>query len=164
MAAAFAHMAYKTPGPKYIRLDRTSHRIGRQSHDYSKGFRELRRGEDLSIIATGYMVHQALKVADELVRHDICAGVIDLYRIKPINRDIAQARRIVTLEEHFLEGGIGSIISEILIDDGKDIKLKRIGLALEHSFQYGGRERLHELGGLGIGYVTDEIVIWLRKG
>ena len=164
MATAFAHMAYMAPGPKYIRLDRTSHQVGKQSHDYSKGFRELRHGEELSIIATGYMVHQALKVADELDKHGVDAGVIDLYRIKPINRDIAKAKRIVTLEEHFLEGGIGGIISEILVDSGQDIRLKRIGLPLEYSFQYGGRERLHELGGLSVGNVTETIVNWLGKG
>lgn len=164
MAAAFAHMAYEAPGPKYVRLDRIKHPAYQQNHDFSQGFRELRHGEELTIIATGYMVDPALKVADQLAKHDIEAGVVDLYRIKPINRDIVKAKRIVTLEEHFLEGGIGGIISEILVDGGRDIRLKRIGLPLEHSFQYGGREHLHELGGLGVGNVTETIVSWLGEG
>ena len=164
MAVSFARMAYDTSGPKYIRLDRTKHPVGTDKRDLSQGFRELRRGEKLTIIATGYMVGRALKVADELAKHDIDAGVIDLYRIKPINQEVILGRkRIVTLEEHFLPGGLGSIVSEIIVDSGQHSVLKRIGLPLEYTVHYGGREHLHELAGLDVKSVTKTILDWEGK-
>lgn len=168
MAMAFAWIAYNTPGPKYIRLDRgnlPSYRLRLRG----EGWREIRSGADLAIVATGYMVGQAMKVAESLAKHDVESRVIDLYRIKPFNEDLIDAltkeksRRVVTLEEGFTDGGVGSIMAEALTDCGESLRLKRIGSPNQYCFQYGSRDEIHKLHGLDVDGITKTILEWLRR-
>lgn len=169
MGAAFARMTYENPGPKYVRFDREKlPSLYSEQEDFSDGLGVLREGRDLTIIATGIMVHQALKVADELARHSIDAGIIDLYRIKPLNEEllIGAARktgRILTIEESFISSGIGSIISGLLADRGEGIKLKRLGIPNQYFSQGGSREELQRLCGLDVDSITRTTLEWLRK-
>ena len=168
MAAAFAHMAYSEPGPKYIRLDRESlPQLYGDGSEFKYGMISPKGGRDINIISTGYMVHQAMKVAGKLQEHQIYARVLDLYRIKPIDtRMLLQAVKmrgaVVTLEEHFVTGGIGSIVAEILADSGKSTPLLRLGIPDQYFLDY-GRETLHKLCGLDVESVTERILEWLRK-
>ncbi|MFH0732091.1 MAG: transketolase C-terminal domain-containing protein [Candidatus Omnitrophota bacterium] len=116
---------------------------------------ELKHGNDLVIISTGTMVHKALMVANELNSHSVSTGLVDLYRIKPLNIEklfniIGNYRRIITLEENSIVGGIGSIISEVLNDYQKYTPLKRMAIPDQHCFEAGDREDLHEIYGLDI--------------
>ncbi len=172
MAGAFAKLAYETPGPKYIRLDRTKHQLSWEGDDFSPGFRRLLPGDDLTIIATGYMVKQGIKIAykltERVVQESIGTGVIDLYRIKPFNQELISTlatngqRRVVTLEEGF-DGGIGSLISEAINDRGENFKLLRIYSPNKYSFQYSGREEIHQTQGLDVSSVVDRIMRWARN-
>ena len=79
----------------------------------------LRKGKNVTIIACGIMVHEALLAADELARKKIDAQVIDLHTIKPIDENaILSAAHdtgaIVTAEEHQTTGGLGSAVAEVL--------------------------------------------------
>ena len=79
----------------------------------------LRRGKDVSIIACGLMVSEALKAADILSREKIEAEVINMHTIKPLDEEIIlQSARstgaIVTAEEHQMYGGLGSAVAEVL--------------------------------------------------
>ncbi|MFH1487195.1 MAG: transketolase C-terminal domain-containing protein [Chloroflexota bacterium] len=150
MAAAFSRM--DSERPRYIRLDREGLPQLYGKIAFTDGFISPRSGRDMTIIATGYMVHQALRVSNELQYHDIYARVLDLYRIKPVNvgallQAIQGEKLVVTLEEHFVNGGIGSIVAEILADNGKSIPLLRLGIP-NHYFHDYGRETLHKLCGL----------------
>jgi transketolase len=168
MVAALAEMAYKNPGPKYIRFDREKlPLIYDPNHDFSDGLTRLKTGRDLTIIATGIMVHQAFKVAEELAKHSIDAGIIDLYRIKPVNQElllklIGDTGKVVTLEENLINGGIGSVVAEILVDSGKTVPLKRIAIPDQYCFEYGGRHYLHAATGLDVDSVTRTIIKWLQ--
>jgi transketolase len=168
MGGAFARITYENPGPKYVRFDREIFPSIYDGHKdvFSDGLTTLKKGHDLTIIATGIMVHQAFKVADELARHSIEAGIVDLYRIKPLHeelllRAIAKSRRIITMEENFINGGIGSIISALIADRGENIKLKRFGVPDEYFSQGGGREQLHLLCGLDVASITKTTLSWL---
>jgi len=168
MAAAFAEMTYRNPGPKYVRFDREKLPVlyHAQNNDFSDGLTNLETGHDLAIIATGIMVHQAFEVAEKLAKHSIDAGIIDFYRLKPVNEDlllkiIDQSKQIVTLEESLICGGIGSIVAEILADNGRIVPLKRIGTQDQCCFEYGGREAIHAFWGLGVDDVTNTILEWL---
>ena len=126
----------------------------------------LKDGRDLTIVATGIMVHQAFKVADELAKHSIDAGIIDLYRIKPLNEEllmntVTKSRRVVTIEENFTDGGIGSIISSLVTDRGENLRLKRLGIPNQYFSQGGGREELHRLCGLDVDSITKTTLAWL---
>ena len=167
-AAAAAGIAYKSHGPVYVRIDKGKLPLLYDSNkDFSDGLALLRKGGDLTIIATGVMVHQAFKVADELAKHSIDAGIIDVYRIKPINDElllasIEQSNRIVTLEEHSIIGGIGNAISDILVDRGKGLPMKRIAIPDRNCVGYGDREWMHSFYGLDVNSITKTIVRWFH--
>jgi transketolase len=166
MAAAAARIAYKSPGPVYIRIEKGKlPLLYDNNEDFSAGLALLKEGRNLMIITTGIMVHQAFKVAEELAKHSVDAGIIDLYRIKPINEKlllalIKQTNRIVTLEEHSIIGGIGSAISEVLVDKGKALPIKRIALADKNCPGYGDREWMHSYYGLDVNSITKAILDW----
>lgn len=170
MAGATARIAYKSHGPIYIRIDKGKLPfLYDNDEDFSDGLALLKKGRDLMIITTGVMVHQAFKVADELTKHSIDAGIIDLYRIKPINEKllldlIEQSDRIVTLEEHSIIGGIGSAISEILVDKGKVLPIKRIAIADKKYVGYGDREWMHSFYGLDVNSIIETILNWQQTG
>jgi transketolase len=166
MAAACAGMACKLQGPSYVRLDRkVLPDLYPKDHDFSPGLSLLKPGKDLCIMATGNMVHRALEVAEDLASHSIDAGVIDLYRIKPIDADlllqsIQGVKRVVTLEEHLLAGGMGSAVAELLTDSGTMIPLKRIGIQDRYYYAYGGRENIQKVCGLGEEQIIKRILEW----
>ena len=93
---------------------------------------ELRKGKDLTIIATGLCVSESLEAAEKLAQDGIDAQVINIHTIKPIDADIivaaAQATgRIFTVEEHSVIGGLGSAVAEVLAEQCPT-KLTRIGV------------------------------------
>jgi transketolase len=151
MGAAFARMTYRNRGPHYVRFDREKfpslyEELG---DDFSAGLAVLREGRDLIIVATGVMVHQAFRVAEELSRHGLDTGIIDLYRIKTLNEElllkaVRKTERIVTIEENFLPGGIGNIIAGLLSDRGEQIRLKRSGPRLSFR-KYSGMDEVRWL-------------------
>jgi len=76
-------------------------------------------GEDVTICACGYEVHEALKAADVLAEKGISAEVIDVYSVKPLDlptltRSIRNTGHVITCEEHSIIGGLGSAIAELL--------------------------------------------------
>lgn len=107
-------------GPCYVRLGRAA--VSDLYEDTSnvrlgKG-NWLRRGKDLTIVATGIMVSDAMTAATELAAMGIEAGVIDMHTIKPIDEEIlveaAQNGPIVTAEEHSIIGGLGGAVAEVV--------------------------------------------------
>lgn len=82
----------------------------------------LKEGDDVSIIATGLMVQESLKAADMLKADGINARVINIHTIKPIDKDIIikaskETGAIVTAEEHYIMGGLGSAVSEVVCEN-----------------------------------------------
>lgn len=157
LAKASAKSAYESKGPVYIRLDKGEFPdLYRESDNFSDGLKILKEIKDVNIISTGFMSQQAVKIPG--------VGVIDLYRIKPVNKDlllkiINQSKQLITLEENSIIGGIGSIISEFLSDNQKNIPLDRIALEDKQCFDCGSREWLHKKFGLG----ADSIAIFDKK-
>ena len=81
----------------------------------------LRDGKDVTIVATGLMVGEALTAAEQLAGEGISARVINMATIKPIDRDIIvkaakETGAIVTAEEHNVIGGLGSAVAEVLCE------------------------------------------------
>ena len=148
-------MIHDDPSPQYIRFDRAGidNIYAPGTIDPTLGVIEARRGRDLCFIATGIMVHQALKVAQDLEARGIQAGVIDICRLKPVNQELLLRYlepypRAVTLEEHQLAGGLGSIVAEIFLDRGVVTPTLRIGQQDKFVFDNGGRQAIWEKHGL----------------
>ena len=163
-AASLAQISYDDPSPQYIRFDRTGipDLYSNKKVDFKNGLIQVKDGEDLCIIATGIMVHQALEVASELQQEGIKAGVIDLHRIKPITKDLLIKHiqgylQIVTIEEHLLAGGMGSAIAEIFADEGITTPLLRIGQNDKFVFELGGRQEIWKTHGLDVAGILKQI-------
>ena len=109
-------------GPAYVRLGRASVPVCYDEADeivLGKG-NQLRDGKDVTIIATGIMVNDALMAADQLAAEGIDARVIDRQTIKPLDEDIivkaaSETGAIVTAEEHSVIGGLGSAVAEVVV-------------------------------------------------
>jgi len=170
MARAFVDLSCKMPGPNYVRLDRKILPIIYQEEtDFSQGLSVLKESQDIYLIATGNMVHRALEVAEVLKNHSLKVGVIDIYTF-PINEKlllekIDGVKKVITIEEHTLPGGLGSAVAEILMDNNKFIPLKRIGLNLSkgYCYKYGGRENIQSLYGLDKKSLAKTILEFAKK-
>ena len=168
MASAFARTSYQLQEPVYIRLDRTGEPLVYTNHEanFADGLSVLKTGCDLWLVATGRMVFTAQQVAQELSHRSIDVGVIDLYRIKPLNAElllktIAGIKYVAALEEHSIIGGIGSAISEVLAENGQALQFKRLGLPDQFCGEYGPREHLLALNNLDVKGVTDTLLKWM---
>lgn len=129
--------AYETPGPVYIRINRGFDQKVYDNTDY--GFElgkavKLREGTDLTIIACGSCVYQAIQAADILSSVDgIKARVLNMHTIKPIDREsimeaAMETRRVITVEDHNIYGGLGSAVSEVICEGGKACTVRRLGI------------------------------------
>ena len=121
-------------GPTYIRLGRAPFPvIFDESYDFQIGEAViLRDGSDVTIIANGLLVHEALKAYEKLREMGIKARVINLHTIKPIDESaIEKAARetgaIVTAEEHTIIGGVGGAVAEVLVER-YPVPMTRVGL------------------------------------
>lgn len=111
----------KYDGPVYLRLSRApAPTIFAEDYDFKigKGV-ELRAGNDVSIIATGTVLHNAIAAAELLEKQGVEATVINIHTIKPIDETliINAAKRtgaVITVEEHSIYGGLGSAVAEVL--------------------------------------------------
>jgi transketolase len=107
----------------------------------------LREGGDVTIIASGIMVAESLKAADLLYEEGIEATVIDMFSIKPIDKDLivkyaSKTGAVVTAENHNVIGGLGSAVAEVL-SEHCPTKMRRIGVK-EQFGQVGKLEYLKE--------------------
>ena len=122
-------------GPAYLRLTGLPGSAGVYKADYEYdvgGLSVMREGEDVGIIATGTLVNESIRAARLLSRSGINAGVINLSTLNPVNAEaIAAACRryklVLTVEEHSIVGGIGSIVSEALAATDSHPRLVRLG-------------------------------------
>jgi transketolase len=117
--------AIEHEGPVYVRLamDETPGVYGEDCRFAVGGANVLREGDDLTLVAAGLTtVPNALAAAGRLAEVGIEARVVDLYSIKPIDRDVLveSARRtglVVTVEEHSVLGGVGGAVAEVLAEE-----------------------------------------------
>lgn len=123
-------------GPVYIRINRGFDQILYDDMNY--GFEigkavTLHEGTDLTIIATGSAVFQALQAAKELAAQGVKARVLNIHTIKPIDKTavlsaIHDTRRIITAEDHTIIGGLGGAVAEIIAESGMGCAFRRLGL------------------------------------
>lgn len=164
LATACADLAYNSNSPVYVRLDKGRFpKLYNNDDRFSDGLKVIKKIADINIISTGFMTQEVLKAASNLKKYSIDVGVIDLYRLKPINHElllkiIEGTKVLITIEDNSLVGGIGTMISEILLDNRRNIPLKRIGFLDLQIFKYGDRHWLHEFYGLDEASLTKTIL------
>ncbi len=123
-ARAAVKAAYEHVGPVYLRFGRLAAPVINDNPDYKfeigKGVM-LRDGKDVTIVATGLEVGFALEAAEMLSKDGVDARVINIHTIKPIDQDILvkaakETKKIFTVEEHSIIGGLGSAVCDVLCE------------------------------------------------
>lgn len=122
-------------GPAYLRISRAdTEQIFPDDYRFVLGKVDLLlQGDDLAIISTGTLTATALKAARRMEAQGIKAAVINVSTIKPLDKnDLLKAiggnRRVITIEEHSIYGGLGSTVAEILIQEKAGYHLKIMGI------------------------------------
>ena len=122
-------------GPTYMRFGRLAAPIFNDAATYKfevgKGI-QLKDGKDVTIIATGLMVSEALEAAKALKEQGVDARVINIHTIKPIDRELVvksalKTGKVVTVEEHSVIGGLGSAVCDVLCEEAPT-KVLKIGV------------------------------------
>ena len=124
-AKAAVRAAYEFDGPVYMRFGRLAVPVFNDPDTYEfhlgKGV-VLREGTDVTVVATGLMVAEALAAADELAKRGVSAEVINIHTIKPLDEELVRASaaktgHVVTAEEHSVIGGLGDAVLAALAEN-----------------------------------------------
>ena len=172
-AYAAVEAALTTEGPMYMRFGRyavpdlTPELLPNYKFEIGKGV-VYREGRDLTIVATGYMVHLALEASDMLKSEGIDAGVVNIHTVKPIDKALItevakKSGAIVTAEEHNIIGGLGSAVAEV-VTESCPVPVLRVGV--EDIYGRSGQvPELLELYGLTAKNIADKakVALSLKK-
>jgi transketolase len=138
------------PGISYMRTTRASTPVlyGPDEEFPVGGAKVAREGDDVTIVGAGITLHEALKAAEQLAQDGVNARVVDLYSVKPVDRETlraaaAETGAIVTVEDHRPEGGIGETVLSALNEVGEQVPVRMLAV--------------HELPGSG---KPDELLHW----
>jgi len=156
-ASAFFDTCVNSGGPKYLRFDAQVLPVIYENElpNTSKGFHVHRSGKEICLVATGYMLHTALKAADELVSEGLSVGVIDLFDLARFSASefqdaLTPYNGIVSLEEGFRgRGGLDSMLFEFISRQELTARMLNIGVEGAYHFELGMRTELHEKVGIG---------------
>ncbi len=148
----------KYEGPVYLRLSRAAVPVVYDENlkfEIGKGI-VLSEGDDLTIISTGTILSNVLKAKEELEKQGINVSVIDLHTIKPLDKDLVlkyakKTKAILTIEEHSLQGGLFSAVSEVVAEN-YPVLVKGIGA--EDFAESGDYEELLEKYGYGVNSIV----------
>lgn len=126
--------ASKINGPVYIRFGRAATPVIYENEEKFEIGKAIQFGEgtDATVFATGIMVAEALKAKEELEKEGINIRVIDIHTIKPIDSEMIikcakETRKLISVEEHSIIGGLGSAVAEVLTEN-YPAKLVRMGI------------------------------------
>lgn len=151
LAAVKAAIEYQ--GPVYLRLGRLAVESVNNNDDYKfeigKGI-TLRDGSDITVIAAGLLVGEAVKAADALKAEGISVRVIDMHTIKPLDKELVlkaakETGKIITAEEHNVIGGLGDAVASVLAEE-LPTPLVKIGVNDEFGYSGPATELLKEFG------------------
>jgi len=165
--AACAALCRECEGPAYVRIEKgVMPSLYAAPADFSSGVGRLRPGSEVLLISTGFLTHAAVHAATLLEASGIECGVLDLYRLKPVNAEaileqLKGVGRVAVLEEQTPIGGVGSLVCELLAEQGAGIPLRRFHLPDGPCYRYGSREWLHRQFGLDAATVAGDIARWI---
>ena len=124
----------KINGPVYLRLSRMkTSQIYNENQEFEIGKAvQIGEGTDGTIFATGVTVEQAIKAQEELKKQNIEVRVVDIHTIKPIDKEMIvkcakETKKLISIEDHSVIGGLGSAISEVLTEE-YPVRLDRMGI------------------------------------
>lgn len=161
-AQLMTQWAAELDGPVYLRIGRSAASVLSESDLIDKNVftqpefgraQWLRRGGDAAIVATGYMVANALEAASQLAEEGIHVSVLNMHTIKPLDIDTIvelsnYTKHIFTVEELQVAGGLGGAVAEVLAQQPSHARLKMIGIEDKFGDTASTQAELWELHGL----------------
>jgi transketolase len=149
-------------GPVYVRLGKA---FEAEIYDSIPSFeigksKVIQPGEDITIIATGSIISNAIEAAKSLKSIGITAEIINMSTIKPLDgqailESAKKTGRVVTLEEHQIYGGLGGAVSEVLCTASVPVQFERMGFRDIYCTDYGWHRDLLEMYGLSSVHVFE---------
>ena len=122
-------------GLTYVRLSRKSYpALYSHDHEFAIGRGQiLRDGGDATVVSCGLMVGEAMAAASLLANDGITLRVVDMFTVKPIDRDLVlgSARKtgvVVSAENHSTVGGLGDAVADVLLEAGTPVKFRKVGV------------------------------------
>lgn len=152
-ARACVRAAYEFEGPVYMRFGRLATPVINDHEDYEFKIGRgvvVREGSDVTIIACGLMVAEALETAEALAADGIDAEVINMHTIKPLDERLVVASakktgRVVTAEEHSIIGGLGEAVASVLAEQ-HPVPMRRVGVRDVYGESGPAVDLLHKYG------------------
>jgi 1-deoxy-D-xylulose-5-phosphate synthase len=127
----------------------------------------LRPGKDIAIVGIGNTVLPAFKAAQDLSQLGIDAAVVNARFVKPLDRELLrdlaiQVPRLITVEDHVLEGGFGGAVLEFMAEEGMtDVRVKRLGVP-DRFIPHGTQEELRKMCGIDKDAITQAALQMVR--
>lgn len=122
-------------GPVYIRMDNAKFpTLYDEDYQFELGRASvLRQGSDITIFALGSVVHEAYEAALQLQNQSVDVEVVNVSSIRPVDKvgiveSIRKTEKAITVEEHTLSGGLGSLVCEIIAEEGLNAQIVRLGI------------------------------------
>lgn len=156
--------SYELKAPSYIRLGKAGEPI-LHKHDFKFSLGKiynLRKGEKIAVLVTGNIASEVLVVADELSKKSHNISVYSVPTIKPIDiknvcKEILKYETVITVEEHSIIGGLGSVIAELIADENLKVRLKRIAVADPITHFVGNQEYMRKKHGIDSKHIAKVI-------
>ena len=154
------------PGPLYIRVAKGGDRVvSRDETGFSIGKGIVMRDPgDVLFISTGIMTQRVLEAANILKDYGLTCGVLHIHTIKPFDKMlltklVSNVQRLVTVEEHVLNGGLGSAVIEALHDGGNRLipNVLRLGIPDKFASDYGSQDSLLSSYGLSVDGIVSSV-------
>jgi transketolase len=153
-ASAALPEVHELPGPVYIRLGKESTGVPGLDGRFELGRAELiGDGDDIAIVALGAMAGTAVGAAELLQSSGVEATVAVVSSLNPspvedLAELLADIPLALSVEAHYVNGGVGSLVAEVIAEHGLSCRLVRAGLRVAPAGHSGGREYLYERHGL----------------
>lgn len=153
---------YKSKKPSFIRLDRQyCENFYFKKNNIKDGFRYIKKDKknNKCIVTSGFFVPRMLKLIKD---NNLNWNLIDIYRLKNFDhkkflKELSNYKKAISVEEHSINFGIGSILSELITDNQLKLKLFRHGLLESHIFGYGSRDQLLSTNRLSDNHILSSI-------
>lgn len=152
---------YTLPGPVYYRISKGNASIPGLDGPFDLGrLARLREGGDVAIVAMGPIVGEGLAAADRLAQHGVQAAVALVPSFNPAPEDdlvdlLSAVPLAVTVESHFVSGGLGTLVAEVIADRGLPTRLHRCGIADLPRGLTGSQRFLEDRHGISAATVAD---------
>lgn len=170
-AQAFLRECIDNLGPKYLRFDAQVLPVVYEVDppEMGQGFHVHATGKDICLVATGFMLHTARTVANQLAQLGYQVGIVDMFKLSHFDSEalknlLAGYSKIVTLEEGFKgRGGLDAMVFDFLAQHDIPAKVLNIGVDGQYRFDLGSRQELHEQVGIGAQVVRRKVMNFITS-